>query len=122
MSYDPDLVEAAKKTNNNFQIDIYHGSGSVTVDYGNGDINFYSVSYGNDYPEECLRHKEEYNPYYPLFCGFTIVFVAINAVMGTAILINTKLKKTANIPCIIATVLNFIIMIYPFIYLLQSLI
>lgn len=120
LSYDYDLVEAAKKTNNDFQIDIYHG-GSVTVDYGDGNTHFYSVSYGNDYPEECLRHKEKYNVYFSLICSFAIAFVVINAVLGTVILINNKLKKSTNTPCVIATVLNVITLISSFVYLLQSL-
>jgi hypothetical protein len=91
------------------------------VDYGNGDINFYSVSYGNDYPEECLRHKEQSNVYFPIMIVLTIAFVVLNAVLGSVILINTKLKKSANIPCIIATVLNVIILIFPVVYLLESL-
>ena len=121
LSYDPGLVETAKKTDNNFQIDIYHGSGSVTVDYGNGDIHFYSVPYGNDYPEECLRHKEQSNVYFPIMIVLTIAFVVLNAVLGAVILINTKLKKSANTPCIIATVLNVIILFFPVVYLLESL-
>ena len=120
LSYDSNLVNEAIKTDNHFQIDIYHGNG-VTVDYGNGNSQFYSVSDGNDYPEECLRHKENYNAYFPVICSFAIAFVVINAVLGTVILINNKLKKSTNIPCIIATVLNVIILISSFVYLLQSL-
>ena len=119
LSYDSDLVDEAKKTDNNFQIDIYHGS-SVTVDHGNGDTKFYSVSYGEDYPEECLQHKEKMNVHFPIVCCFAIAFVAINAVLGIVILINTKLKKPVNIPCVIATVINVIILIFPVYYLLHS--
>ena len=119
LSYDSDLVDEAKKTDNNFQIDIYHGS-SVTVDHGNGDTKFYSVSYGEDYPEECLQHKEKMNVHFPIVCCFAIAFVAINAVLGIVILINTKLKKPVNVPCVIATVINVIILIFPVYYLLHS--
>ena len=119
LSYDSDLVEEAKKTDNHFQIDIYHGS-SVTVDYGNGDTKFYSVPYGEDYPDECLRHKEQMNVYFPIIGCLFIAFVAINAVLGIVILINTKLKKPVNVPCVIATVINVIILIFPVYYLIVS--
>lgn len=120
LSYDSNLVDEAIKSDNHFQIDIYHGN-SVTVDYGNGNSQFYSVSDGNDYPEECLRHKEKYNAYFPLICSFAIAFVVINAVLGTVMLINNKLKKSTNTPCVIATVLNVITLISSLVYLLQSL-
>ena len=119
LSYDSDLVDNAKKTDNHFQIDIYHG-GSVTVDHGNGDTEFYSVSYGEDYPEECLKHKEQKNVYFPIIGCLTIAFVAINAVLGIVILISAKRKKSVNIPCVTATVLNVIILVFPVYYLLVS--
>ena len=121
LSYDSDLVEEAKKTDNHFQIDIYHGS-SVTVDYGNGDTKFYSVPYGEDYPDECLRHKEQINVYFPIIFCFDIAFVVINSILGIAILINSKRKKSTITLCVTAAVLNVIILIFPVYYLLHCLI